>query len=81
MGPVFPVFAHGGLQFPFEQLRLHAVSFDLESVQTETTTDSRATPQRPAYDVIQTALLSPDNTVYMRCVLFLLRTTNCPFVQ
>ena len=68
-GPVFPEFAHGGLQLPFEHLQYHAFAFDLEAVQTETTLASSAYPPRPAYDVIQTALISPDNTVCMRCVL------------
>jgi len=74
-------FAHGGLQLPFDQMQHHAFAFDLEVVQTETTLDSHATPPRPAYDVIQTALISPDNTVCMRCVLLWLCTTNCLFVQ
>ena len=51
---------------PFEQLRLHGFAFDLEAVQTERTSESKASPQRPGYDMIQVAAVSPDNTLYMR---------------
>jgi len=59
-------FVFGGLPLPFEQLRLHGFAFDLEAVQTERTSESKASPQRPGYDMIQVAAVSPDNTLYMR---------------
>jgi len=31
--------------------------------------------------VIEEAMVSFDNAEYMRCVLFCLRSTNCPFMQ
>jgi len=65
-GPVFQTFENGGLLFPFEQLLLHGFAFDLEAVQTERTSDSRTNPQRPGYDMIQTAVDSPNNTVCMQ---------------
>ena len=80
-GPDFSKFTRGGLQFSIDELRDHAYCFDLETVQTQRTSDSCATPQRPTYDVIQTALMNPNQKVCMRYVLFWLRMTNYLVLQ
>jgi len=85
-GSVIPDFELGGLELSAEQLR-NAFWFDVEAVQTKSIADSHEIPPRPEYAMIQVAMVSeeamvsPDNAEYMRCVLFWLRSTNCPFMQ
>jgi len=65
----------------------NALWFDVEAQQTESTVDSHEIPPRPKYELIQVAMviekamIPPDNAEYMRCVLFCLRSTDCPFMQ
>ena len=80
-GPDFLKFLQGELQFSIGEIQNDDYCFDIEAVRTERTSDSRATPQRPAYDVIQTALMSPNQKVCMLYVLFWLGKTNCFVLQ
>ena len=68
-GPSFAAFTHGGLKLSLDELTGHSFCFDLEGVQTEKKSESRATPQRSEYDMVQLALVGPDETLYMRYVI------------
>lgn len=82
-GLVYPDCVHGGLDRPAAEL-INAVWFDVEAHQTKSTEDSRETPQRPEYELVQVAAViemglgTPGRAEYMRCVLFCLCCSNCP---
>lgn len=82
-GLVYPDSVHGGLDCPATEL-INTVWFDVEAHQTKSKADSRETPQRPEYELVQVAAviekgLGMSGTAeYMRCVLFCLFCSNCP---